>query len=91
MNDDQQPDPTATFRLDQEAAQTEAQTRDQVGWELHVKDAAATVRMKDQAARLEGSKADMREAVTLAIYAGVSIGGTWAVVEGIQAVIGWFQ
>ena len=95
MTDQPEMDPTATFRLDQEAAQAEAQTRDEVGWELHVQDAQAQVAMKVAAAANEQAKANMREAIALTLYALLSIGGlfalVWGVTQAVQAVVGWFQ
>lgn len=95
MTDQPEMDPTATFRLDQEAAENEAKTRDEVGWELHVKDAVAQIAMKEAAAANEQAKANMREAIALTIYAALSLGGTialvWAIVQAVQAVVGWFQ
>lgn len=88
-------DPAATFRLDQEAAETEARTRDEMGWILHVRDADAQIKMKEAAAANEQAKATLREAISLAIYATLSIGGTvavvWLAAKAVRAVAGWFQ
>lgn len=84
-------DPAATFRLDQEAASAEEATRDQVAWRNHVRDQEATITMKVEAAHLEMAKANLRESITLGIYAGISVGGVYAAVQAIQGIIGWFQ
>lgn len=95
MNDQPKMDPQATFRLDQEAAEAENKTRDEVGWEMHVYDAQAQVAMKVSAAANEQAKANLREAAALGIYAAVSIGGlfslVWGITQAVQAVVGWFQ
>lgn len=84
-------DPGMTFRLDQEAAEQETKTRDEMGWILQVRDADAQIRMKEAAAANEQAKASVRESITLAIYAGISVGAVWATAQGVQAVIGWVQ
>lgn len=92
MSDEQQGmDPAATFRLDQEAAQAEQATRDDTAWANHVRDQEATIQMKVEAAHLEMAKANLREAITLGIYAGVSVGGVWVAVQAVQGIVGWFQ
>lgn len=95
MTDQPEMDPTATFRLDQEAAENEAKTRDEVGWELHVQDAQAQIAMKVAAAENETAKANLRQAIVLTLYAALSLGGTialvWAIAQAVQAVVGWFQ
>lgn len=88
-------DPQATFRQDQEAAEAEDRTRDQVQWDLHVQDAAAQVDMKRAAAANEQAKASLWGAASVAIYGGVLLGGiyagAWGVTKVAQTVVGWFQ
>ena len=90
MND-QQPDPSATFRADQEAAQAEQATREETQWGLHVRDHDAQVAMKMAAAANEQAKAELRDSITLTIYVAASMGSVWAIVQGVQAVIGWVR
>lgn len=90
-NDQTPPDPSATFRLDQEAAEAEAQTRDQMGWDLHVQDAQAQVAMKVAAAANEQAKADLRGTISTALAMGATGAAVWAITQAVQAVAGWVQ
>lgn len=92
MNEhDPTPDPTATFRLDQQEAAAEAATRDQTAWEQHVQDTEANLAMKRAHTLRTLAQANIMEALSLAIYSALILGTLWLAVVAIQGIVGWFQ
>lgn len=83
-------DPAATFRLDQEAAMTEQQTRDDWAWGHHVRSHDAIVAQQTAQARWIASKANTLSAVAAilwtALVSAIAYGLTVGLVSVVKAV-----
>lgn len=88
---EQQPDPGATFRLDQADAANEQATRDQTIWDHQVEDALVSIAMKRAHAQRTVAVANVLEALAMTLYLAAALGSVLAVVLALRAVIGWFQ
>lgn len=91
-------DPGATFRLDQEAAQQEAETREATSWRLHVENADANTRLINaQAAALEAnagrakSWGDLLDGLFALGATAYLVAVVWGLYLLATVVIGWFQ
>lgn len=76
-------DPAATFRLDQEAAMTEQQTRDDWSWDYHVRSHDAIVDQQNAQARWIASKANALTAVAALLWMAVLA----LILYGVGAVV----
>jgi hypothetical protein len=83
-------DPSSTFRQDQEAAETEAATRDEVAWQQHVRAQEGDLALKTALHRRMVAQSKVMEAFAAvllwAMTAAVLLGLLWAV----QGIVGWF-
>lgn len=85
MNDenDNVSDLSARFRLDQQAASDEEQTREQTQWDLACKGMEADVAMKNAHAARTIAAARIWRAITVLIYVAIVVGVlTWLAWDG---------
>jgi len=76
-----QPDPSATFRLDQEAAEQEAATREETAWRLNVRNGDANAAQVEAHAAHMNAKAEFWKALAGAVYVITTV--------GVGAVLWW--
>lgn len=81
-------DPAATFRLDQEAAFTEQQTRDDWAWDHHVRSHDAIVAQQTAQARWIASKANTLSAVAAILWSALVAAFVLGLGLGVDALIG---
>lgn len=86
-------DPRATFRLDQEAAENEATTRDRAQWEFHLASQAVQIDAARAHVRIQEAKASLL--ASLAILAdlfltGVVVVGLILGVVSLGDLTGWW-
>jgi fatty acid desaturase len=80
-------DPSATFRLDQEAAATEAAFWDATRRE----EATTTLAQRQSLTRRVNAQASLMEGLNVFLWAVYVVLAIAATVAGFQGVIGWFQ
>lgn len=83
-------DPTATFRLDQEAAQNEFQTRENFNWESHVRGTSIQHDAAEQVARKMRAQAGAWEALAALLWSVWAGALLFAIVLTVGAVVRWF-
>ena len=88
MTDQNPEDLEARFRLDQDEAQTEAQTRDQIAWANTVRDVETTLAQREALTRRVNAQASLMESLDTLTWVGVAALVVWGIVRGAQAVWG---